>query len=52
MFVHGNTRIREVKKTSTDPIKRNNNTKINGLHEIPTENTNRNGSISGMKKKI
>ena len=38
MIALGNMRKREVKKTSTDPIKRNNKTKINGLHEIPTEN--------------
>jgi len=38
MIALGNMRKREVKKTSTDPIKRNSNTKINGLHEIPTEN--------------
>jgi hypothetical protein len=38
MFVHGNTRIREVKKTSLDPAKRSNKTRMNLLHEIPTEN--------------
>jgi hypothetical protein len=38
MIALGNMRTREVKKTSLDPAKRNNKTRMNLLYEIPTEN--------------